>query len=219
MAQINARVAQKHDTEANWKKAVNFIPLAGEIIVYDEGDGSAPRFKVGNGVLQADGKTVSGTNINNLPFVATSGTNNLATSDADGLMSKEDKQFINKLYVTDLGIMNGKTIADLRTALINWLKDNTYSYHAIAKFNSSNFASLWNAENLTTPLAAGSEYVVRIASTYYQESYAQLEITSYWDKEVYYVARVNSEWKPMRQVTFKDDIETYINEAILGGEW
>ena len=421
---INTRIQQKRDKAANWETAGlnGFIPLAGEIIIYDEGDGSAPKFKVGDGVVQADGKTISGTNINNLPFanvtpaeleemgyvfdtviqkiydedyteeaedlksireiaeevavnkadktegiifVTGSGTTDataktstwVGTSDRissyyDGLAirykvgvagqstttlninglgaktiyrfndTKLTTQFpvgsiiqlvyhadlnggcwmcndydantdtkvnvyrqvtttssYNKDYpllvsrtvaadiatkgtngskeavyavmnndetkvptlnphtgdmhirggfvvdgtfsanAKDLGSMNGKTIADLRTALSNWLKDNTYNYYAVARFNSSNFVSLWNANDLTTPLASRSEYVVRIASTYYQESYAQLEITSYWDKEVYYVARVNSEWKPMRQVAFKDDIETYVNEAILGGEW
>ena len=32
---INSRIQQKHDIEANWLKAINFVPKAGEIIVYD----------------------------------------------------------------------------------------------------------------------------------------------------------------------------------------
>lgn len=32
---INSRIQNKHDLEANWIKAVNFIPKQGEIIVYD----------------------------------------------------------------------------------------------------------------------------------------------------------------------------------------
>lgn len=32
---INTRVKNKHDIEINWFKASNFIPLAGELIVYD----------------------------------------------------------------------------------------------------------------------------------------------------------------------------------------
>lgn len=57
---INSRIMQKHDTEANWKKATNFIPKAGEIIIYDADDTySAARIKVGN----------DSTNINDLPFI------------------------------------------------------------------------------------------------------------------------------------------------------
>lgn len=32
---INTRIIQKHDLEKNWMQAVNFIPKAGELIVYD----------------------------------------------------------------------------------------------------------------------------------------------------------------------------------------
>lgn len=56
---LKTRIINKHDVEANWDKAVNFIPKKGEIIVYDEDDThSCPRFKVG------DGKTV----VSSLPF-------------------------------------------------------------------------------------------------------------------------------------------------------
>ena len=33
---IDARIKIKHDTTANWDRASGFIPLAGEIIVYDD---------------------------------------------------------------------------------------------------------------------------------------------------------------------------------------
>lgn len=57
---MKARVQHKHDIEANWLKATNFIPLASEIIVYDPDENyDYPRIKIG------DGKT----NINALPFV------------------------------------------------------------------------------------------------------------------------------------------------------
>ena len=57
---MNARLQQKHDIEANWLKAVNFIPKDGEIIVYDVDDThNLPRLKIGDGI----------TNVNTLPFV------------------------------------------------------------------------------------------------------------------------------------------------------
>lgn len=62
---FDARVRLKHDIEANWVKAVNFIPLESELIVYDPSsdDPTYPvdyyRFKIGDGV----------TLINNLDFV------------------------------------------------------------------------------------------------------------------------------------------------------
>ena len=57
---FKGRIQNKHDTEANWNAAVNFKPLAGELIIYDEDNAhSTPRFKVG------DGNTL----VSNLPFV------------------------------------------------------------------------------------------------------------------------------------------------------
>lgn len=56
---IKSRITHKHDTEANWQLAVNFIPKQGEIIVYDvDKNYSYSRFKIGNGIL----------NVNDLPF-------------------------------------------------------------------------------------------------------------------------------------------------------
>lgn len=56
---INSRIQNKHDLEANWIKAVNFIPKQGEIIIYDKDSTySYERFKIGDGV----------TTVTNLPF-------------------------------------------------------------------------------------------------------------------------------------------------------
>lgn len=70
--QINSRLQQKHDIEANWNKAVNFIPLLGELILYDPDETcSYTRFKVGDGIKVAK----------DLPFVMMDATNILHDSD------------------------------------------------------------------------------------------------------------------------------------------
>lgn len=57
---MQSRIMQKHDTEANWKKATNFIPKAGEIIIYDADSAhDTARIKIGN----------NSTKINDLPFI------------------------------------------------------------------------------------------------------------------------------------------------------
>ena len=57
---LNTRIQQKHDIEANWLKAVNFIPKVGEVIVYDiDETHTTPRMKIGDGVK----------NINELEFI------------------------------------------------------------------------------------------------------------------------------------------------------
>ena len=48
---FNTRIQLKHDTEANWGKAINFIPKAGEIIIYDTDENyNYARLKSGDGV-------------------------------------------------------------------------------------------------------------------------------------------------------------------------
>ena len=57
---LNTRIIHKHETEANWLLATNFVPLQGEIIIYDiDSTHSYERVKVG------DGKTL----VSALPFV------------------------------------------------------------------------------------------------------------------------------------------------------
>ena len=57
---FNTRIIHKHDSEANWNKAVNFIPIQGEIIVYDIDETyNYERVKIGDGIRK----------VNDLPFV------------------------------------------------------------------------------------------------------------------------------------------------------
>lgn len=49
------RIVQKHDSSANWAKATNFIPLKGEIVVYDD----LNKIKIGDGT----------TKVNDLDFI------------------------------------------------------------------------------------------------------------------------------------------------------
>lgn len=65
---MKARVSQLHKTEAEWNKLLNFIPLAGELIVFDpDAQHRYVRLKIGDGELQANG-TITGTKLKDLPF-------------------------------------------------------------------------------------------------------------------------------------------------------
>lgn len=83
-----SRVIQKHDTSANWAKATNFVPLKGEIIVYDD----LNKIKIGNG----------GTVVNDLPFV----TPTIPTK----LSEFEDDVVANKYLPLSGGTMSGHII-------------------------------------------------------------------------------------------------------------
>ena len=63
---IKTRIQLKNDTEANWNKAINFIPLKGEVIIYSADDTHPfSRLKVGDG----------NTTVINLPFINTGNLN------------------------------------------------------------------------------------------------------------------------------------------------
>lgn len=56
---MKARIVHKHDTEANWLKATNFMPMKGELIIYDiDANYTYERFKIGDGTHS----------VNELPF-------------------------------------------------------------------------------------------------------------------------------------------------------
>lgn len=72
---FNTRITHKHDTRINWNKATNFIPMAGEIIVYDADEYyDYPRVKIGDGE----------TTVINLPFIDKN------KADLDAVFTRED---------------------------------------------------------------------------------------------------------------------------------
>lgn len=106
--QFNGRIIQKHDSEANWEKATNFIPKAGEIIIYDTDETHHYcRIKIG------DGSTL----INNLPFsteeeiaayaAPLSHTHNYAGSSSAGGAATSAEKLATARAITLSGAVNG----------------------------------------------------------------------------------------------------------------
>ena len=65
------RIVQKHDSSANWAKATNFIPLKGEIIIYDD----LNKIKIGDGTTKVGDLTFINDN-DTLATVAKTGSYN-----------------------------------------------------------------------------------------------------------------------------------------------
>ena len=70
---VKTRIQLKSDTETNWDKAIHFIPLKGEVIIYSPDDTHPfSRIKVGDGVTSVinlpfiDATTINGVDINNI---------------------------------------------------------------------------------------------------------------------------------------------------------
>lgn len=86
---FQGRIVQKHDTEANWKKATNFIPLKGEIIIYDD----LNKIKIGDG----------STKINDLKFSLAESDLYICTVTASGTGYTADKKPLELLQASTAG--------------------------------------------------------------------------------------------------------------------
>lgn len=52
---FKSRIVHKHDTAENWEKATGFIPMQGEIIIYDiDASYDYERIKIGDGATIVD---------------------------------------------------------------------------------------------------------------------------------------------------------------------
>lgn len=113
MANVKTRIIQKHDSSANWAKATTFVPLKGEIIIYDD----LGKIKIGDGAAK----------VNDLPFANADAVkqvklNNVAKSpNADGVVDlgtvitshqdisgKQDKLSTAQLNAVNSGITSAK---------------------------------------------------------------------------------------------------------------
>lgn len=105
--QINARIITKHDTEANWSKAVTFVPREGEIVIYEPDNfNTVSRFKVG------DGKTV----LNNLPFITDPFVKKeLGKGLSSNDFTDEDKQKVANIPENYQYIRDGRAVIDIET--------------------------------------------------------------------------------------------------------
>ena len=76
---VRTRIQLKNDTEANWDKAIHFVPLLGEVIIYSADDTHPfSRLKVGDGI----------TTVVNLPFIDASTLNGKDIDHLDVKVSK-----------------------------------------------------------------------------------------------------------------------------------
>lgn len=109
---FKTRIIQKHDIEANWQKATNFIPKKGEIIVYDiDSNHNYERIKIG------DGEHIP----NNLPFV----TDNYYTkSETDTKLNDKQAQ----LNTAQLAAVNSGITSDKVTKYDNYQSQITSKY-------------------------------------------------------------------------------------------
>lgn len=92
---FNSRIVHKHDTEANWKLATGFTPMAGEIIVYDvDATHTSERIKIGDGAK----------NVNALPFVDDAVNSKIANLVGNTSVSTQISTALDQATADDFGI-------------------------------------------------------------------------------------------------------------------
>ena len=109
--EINTRVINKHDTEANWNSHPSFIPDKSELIVYDKDDNyNYPRVKIGDGV----------TTVVALPFIVNAAVQDIGALTID-LNSAESGTvpFTNSDMLGGLPASSYLQVADFSQALTN----------------------------------------------------------------------------------------------------
>ena len=120
---LDVRIRSKHDTTANWNNAKGFIPLAGEIIIYDD-------YETKTYTVEEYGETVTKTvNIPNIKI----GTGNAYVQDLafvdqktrEILMEHINNQDIHTTLQEKLFWNNKINIDDSEDVLVGELSDET----------------------------------------------------------------------------------------------
>lgn len=126
---VKTRVVNKHDTSANWNKAINFIPKAGEIIIYDD----VHKIKIG------DGKT----KVTGLPFVEQDLSNYITESELASTIS-ETVSTLSK----SIGLVEDEITAHT---------SSTSNPHNVTK-SQLGLGSVVNAGQTATPTSGSNSY-------------------------------------------------------------
>lgn len=143
---FQGRVVMKHDTQANWNKATNFVPLAGEIIVYDD----LRRIKIG------DGKT----KVKDLQFSTPTQVSDLSqlTNDKKDFMSIKgiytyDKNGFNIGLMPNVGTILGVDPNNDNVLYLDYEQDNRFN---LMPFNvgadGNDYESKYIISNIDMPI-------------------------------------------------------------------
>ena len=127
--EINTRVINKHDTEANWNSHPSFIPDKSEIIVYDKDDNyNYPRVKIGDGVTTVvalpfiDDNTL--TSVSNLQTEV----NNVKASTSDEALNTKVNAIIQDIgsLTIDLNSAESGTVPFTNSDMLGGLPASSY---------------------------------------------------------------------------------------------
>lgn len=214
---LNARLTHKIDTQANWEKATNFIPLKGEWIIYDKDDTHADiRLKIGDGE----------TNVNVLPFISTGGTGGSAGPvtiyDVEGLLTQEKGTTLTKVWEYSEDLIPNLTLPQDSYSMDIYFISNNVSPDALVgsfvndrtgetfEITSENIAmtapGLYNIKHPET----GNDYLLVVTSDF-NPSMIGLETFDIGT----YAVRSSEEWGTESFISFTEVLENVIKTDLL----
>lgn len=141
-----------------------------------------------------------------------------ATTSADGLMSATDKKYLDSVRGSyNMGDMTNKTITDFKNTFDTWLESNYNVVNASAHFSSSTtWITKWNQGDSAAITGNSTTFSITVISRSSNKNYTQLRIISYYDKTIYYVAKVDGVWKSIHQAVFTDDLPSAATTSAAG---
>lgn len=148
----------------------------------------------------------------------------LATTSASGLMSSDDKNYIEKLKENNLGSFTNKTIADLQSSLTTWLSSNVDVIGASAYFtaNGTSLIDGWNSGDTSSVLTGGNRWSVTVIGSYSAANYVALRLSSYNSNgATYIVTKYDGTWGKIKELAFTDSIDNIKikdTDVIWGGD-
>lgn len=219
---MNARIQHKHDIEANWNKALNFIPKIGEIIIYDiDENHNYERIKIGDGIQT----------VNNLDFLLDSKYISSDKADAIKKASGEIVSLTNSVHTPLYGFklygkttQNGTPTPEIPVELVSAGDDGSVEVSVRGK-------NLFNIDSVTflIPSWLGNDSASRVegdiiindVGSYGDRIYAASDL-EYLPKGTYVLSMdVKSETEDICYVGFKTNArEDYVKKNLTGlNEW
>lgn len=110
------------------------------------------------------------------------------------------------LPIVTLGDVEGLTITELQTKLVDWLTGNVLQVTS-TRFNANpSWITLWNNNDTTTLITNGSMWTVTVIAGYSKSTYVHLLFSTYNNDAVYTCARINDVWQPVHQISYSDSV-------------
>lgn len=129
---LYGRAVQKHDTQSNWDQTTNFVPMAGELIIYDIDENyNYERFKIGDG--KTDVKSLPFADANKVDKVSGKGlsTNDYTTEEKNklaGIAAGANKTIVDEsLSGTSTNPVQNKVINDAIVNISSLVGDTSVS--------------------------------------------------------------------------------------------